>query len=44
MQSSPSVLGEVKKDIATRVMRAISKAQDRGDLPKELSVEVKMET
>jgi arginyl-tRNA synthetase len=44
MEISPSVLAQVKKDIATRVMRAISKAQDKGELPKELCAEVKMET
>ncbi|HHW27692.1 MAG TPA: arginine--tRNA ligase [Firmicutes bacterium] len=43
MQNSLSVLGQVKKDIAARITRAISKAQDRDELPKDINVEVKME-
>lgn len=44
MQSSPSVLGQVKRDIAACVLRAISTAQDKGELPKDINIEVKMET
>ncbi len=43
MQGVPSVVAEVKKDIGSRIAKAVEKAKQKGELPENLSVEVKIE-
>lgn len=43
MDAQLSVLGQVKKDIADRIGKAIAKAKEKGDLPGFLNPEVKLD-